>query len=49
MRLCGGCRRVLLLSRVTSDVVDHLFVVVFGCGSHDVSRKPSYLLLHVLG
>ena len=37
-----------MLSRVTFDVVDHLFVVVCGCGPHDnVSRKLSYLLLHV--
>ena len=29
--------------------VDHLFVVVCGCGLHDnLSRKHSYLLLHVL-
>ena len=42
--ICGGCGRVLWLSRVTFDVVNHLFVVVFGCGPHDnVSRKLSYL------
>ena len=42
LKLCG---RLLWLSRVTFDVVDHLFVVVCGCGPHDVSYKLSYLLL----
>ena len=42
--ICGGCGRVLWLSRITFDVVNHLFVVVYGCGPHDnVSRKLSYL------
>ena len=46
MRCCG---RVLWLPRVTFDVVDHLFVVVCGCGPHDnISCKLSYLLLYVL-
>ena len=35
---------MLWLSRVTFDVLDHLFVVVCGCGPHDnVSRKLSYI------
>ena len=36
------CRHVLWLSRETFDVVDHLFVVVCGCGPHDnLSHKLS--------
>ena len=30
--ICGGCRCVLWLSSVIFDVLDHFFVVVFGCG-----------------
>ena len=36
--------RVLWLSRVTSDVLDHLFVVVCGCGPHDNLGHKSYAI-----
>ena len=41
---------VLWLSRVTFNVVDHLFVVVCGCGPHDnFSYELSYLMLLCAG